>query len=1766
MSDDLHQVFADAVKATKGVKALPYVDYAHRLHNKVRKTFQQDMSDHELQSRVDRSATYPEDDPDPDNANIDIFSIWDLLNKLSIPAATDGIASLDSKDDPQNLRQYVDKDNSHLRYLECITNLLGFCFIEHVNRDLKSRGALTIDDLWHHGDFQGYCLEAITKPEFIRTEIRTDMLRQDHLFSIAWLVIADYMQDRDHVARNTPASGIEFQNRSSYKALVQWSYVLWAEAGGKGDAEQMDSIVSFCGRVATIALCPPDVTTGVQVPAKTFTVTKAFYEMGRHFAAFADDQYDQELRESLQRLQNQEDMVNEWQSYAMALTSQWEAEAVPLWQTGLYRAFKASKWDSVKVWQRYAYDQQSNYGWNDYSPVIGEPWVGAAQSLGSGVLPGTLITLADGSSRPVEAICPGDRILIPGQPGQSITVCEPPVRQSGETRLVGFNGQTPCMPASLVFQTTTGPRAVDVKAARRFNSYRHIGQLAVGHVVFRLEGHVCTTVEVNSIERDRVPRSGLMFRLALSAEHQSYHAHGYVVDGNAPAHTLRETGKKLRQVPGEKRLDLLSNCKELSSTFQRFDAKAISQRLNWELFGQYECPEGDDLVPWKPTASLSSTDRIKLRKSLAVPKGVAVERLKRRFSLEAHAPDRLPAEYQLPTLTVVDGYLMVEDEVQLRSTYDRRQRSFRWTRKLQQLNLFEHGVVEIYSEATAGRGVIYLSAETEPQRLPSRDQTHPFEARGRGLDPRLDSRRVADDDDDSVWTALGEWKMTYDRSPWPAEDGDRTEPKDPVDGGTLEDGWWTSQGVDIPAVRIPSIDDLRDQINQTHGQRLGDFYHATGKLYSTNDASETYDLYSVQWHRASMVPFVSDIGLDMQKTFDVCFSDLDINVTIPALFQDMTLHLDDSDWDNEKITGYFFEYDPTKRGNRGNRHLVTGVLADTAAVQACRSKISQAYAATARPGQTDAVADQRLRPAPITERLLDSAALSIKDVMNLAGYDEKSVHNDTQALIKDMMLYHMDNDQRDKILGQPKPIPDKDIPASLADNLPQELKDFFREKYAPAFICRYVGRTSKYMKDFTQKEMNDLWYWWQGNGKKSLSQSQEYNDINRLSSRQAMVRTNEKLEAYLADDPDSWAEQLCDYLTKHRRQLLKWAHFPVDSSGNNLINKQCNILDALSPSQDWASQFFNKFMALALTESLGYADIEPDGDQDAKYPWLHDSMHDLIVKVLRDDPSISGDVEQALREEIEAFEEQNNLNHQADAEQRAAAILEKSASFMRELTGWLTYIGKGVQAAFQGTALWKWAGEAFDKVASKVSLPGADKLKGLSSICMIGVTLAMAAVNIWTLVDSWDTMSDAQRTDVVIQVIRMVTDSIDRALDAFKSFQSKPASTPADELDMETLNESLTDEIMDHGEAMGDVADKIAGQEDYRVAIADGLHHDGGVSTEATDGEEQFNEDVDAIPKDVPPGYEEAAKRFNISGNVLRMFNAILGIGLVVAMSFSLANDWNSLSDPGKVLGVLNVVVQGLTVLLDVIDVGAEAGLWAVTGTMSVALPILGAVLAVVGIVLMIVQVLINLFTGTKPPPDPIADFIKDEAHGLIHAFDDAPPPQLSWSPPGFKVSAGQVESITIRGENTSDDDVTLSNAVVTLYSGDDGVCLFRNGAADSSDDTIRLVPETDPHRQTNGYTYVTPQSVVAAQLPVPARLGTESTYYEYDLWIAGPPQETSTKLQQLVVKSGQFLESVWTARINSKGDSEDSSISWIEIVENGLKDRCQVQFSLHRV
>lgn len=123
-----------------------------------------------------------------------------------------------------------------------------------------------------------------------------------------------------------------------------------------------------------------------------------------------------------------------------------------------------------------------------------------------------------------------------------------------------------------------------------------------------------------------------------------------------------------------------------------------------------------------------------------------------------------------------------------------------------------------------------------------------------------------------------------------------------------------------------------------------------------------------------------------------------------------------------------------------------------------------------------------------------------------------------------MMLYHMDQDDRDQFTTENKPT---NLPTELAEGLGRDLKTFLHDKYAPAWLCQSFAASDKYADQFTSQQQKKLWYWWHGNGKRCLARSKEYNDINKLTSVHG-VRAAYKswIGPYVEDNPGDWAQRM----------------------------------------------------------------------------------------------------------------------------------------------------------------------------------------------------------------------------------------------------------------------------------------------------------------------------------------------------------------------------------------------------------------------------------------------------------------------------------------------------------------------------------------------------------------------------------------------------------------------------------------------------------------
>ncbi|KAK3356380.1 hypothetical protein B0T25DRAFT_602775 [Lasiosphaeria hispida] len=109
-----------------------------------------------------------------------------------------------------------------------------------------------------------------------------------------------------------------------------------------------------------------------------------------------------------------------------------------------------------------------------------------------------------------------------------------------------------------------------------------------------------------------------------------------------------------------------------------------------------------------------------------------------------------------------------------------------------------------------------------------------------------------------------------------------------------------------------------------------------------------------------------------------------------------------------------------------------------------------------------------------------------------------------------------------------------------------------------------------------------------------------------------------------------------------------------------------------------------------------------------------------------------------------------------------------------------------------------------------------------------------------------------------------------------------------------------------------------------------------------------------------------------------------LGIALTVAMSIDLANHWDDYNDVGKALNVLQVIVQGLSVLLEAVM--TEVALAAST-VLTVAVPILGAILVIISVVVMLLLTFLSVTKPKEPKLTPVEAFLKNTAYGLLESW-----------------------------------------------------------------------------------------------------------------------------------------------------------------------------------
>ncbi|KAL2751802.1 hypothetical protein ACRALDRAFT_1073126 [Sodiomyces alcalophilus JCM 7366] len=1762
------------VDLTSLLKSPPSTDFAGRLHYKASRSRRaMEFRDNNL---LDLGSPWPGYDDNPGTSELGGYSACDRLNYLAQTTVARALKQLNSP-----LQSKIDMTVCDEAYTEQMGTIAYLCFVEHVNMTLRERpievydkdilGPRKVNNLrdvrmltwvytcgFGHNVVGEYLKELLTRDYFIEKIIEDDAGHGDNLRSMCILFLADFMTGDPYTAEN----GNCFAFRPSFEILQTWSRSLW-ERKGRGNLSQTKEIIKFCGKVATAVHYPADMASIPSTYQVTTEVYKSILDQDQGGDSYAD-----EIREALKQLI--EDDLDTWKSIYTELSGAWLASAYPLWRDAVKKAMEKDDEAIVKQWIT------DGYYWEDELPYGSKTMLRRdVAPNGAYITAGSAVTMADGSFRNVETLRQGDLLLTSATQAQTTKISREVFPMELTAGLIGFNGEKPFATPAQVFYTTSGLRAVNPHAAMMQNPWAKIGRLAVGHIMYRHKEQPSAQdeyelVEVKSIERT-TPEKRIVFALGLDKGVRSHHVNRYLTSLNDPEVRVGDVSALLGKFSPADQLRILSSSKELAPLLGTFDTQTIWERLQLEIL---EAKKSTN--PWLNSTYSASYSSPGARNRSPISRNGSILHLVQGYDLTAVDQPEERSRAGLPHVKMLDGSLLLDGEVQSRAAINDKDRTVSWTRKIAGTEMYEHGQIEIFRGDAAGAGSLFHSSEANPRSLDQGRITKFTAAATDAASPddtakssSFFSRFVSSPSQAATAPKLrleARWDMTIDMKEW-KQGETRTEPQDPASLGVITTGLLpVPKDINLFGATVPAIDEIQDAMNkirQADGkkplERMYTYYMSRVRGKDDDGQDTVVDRRFIKLKEATTLLFLSDQGPESTSPFNLTFKkNLGISTTLPVLFQSMYF---DRNTEGDEVSGAVFVHDPTKRGNKGSRYYVHGKWAEPTAAkadnEANRLRVSKHFASIARPGiAVSNDMDSQLQPAPITAMLSSTSPPALQRLYSMP-YNASDVNSLQQLMINEAMFYHMKDEDRKNFTTRSRPDP-KDLGPELTTQLPDDIREWLQNTYAPAFITRSITQIEEFKKKFKTGDTEKVWYWWSGNplypkasvgnrlltrhhlsqGEKCLSNSKEFNKLNRLAAAHAM----KKLHPKELDLDVATARQLgADLFAAVSRDVKMSQILEEDDRGDN-INKIVAILYTLHPEEKYPDKWFKIITDYAIANTIELPFLKDENGQYVQ-DYMEESMRQLITKVLSNDPSFTGPVRDQLEKDLNEFMKQNNINQNDSLEKKVSACVSLMASFTVEVARLLTITGNGLARVFGGSKLFLLAGKLAEKAGNAMSkVPMGTKIsKGLGALCVV--------LPLISVIRGWDKLTPAQRVIGVLEPLRAVLSAADKAFEEFKSWRSSKTSEQVKAQDSAVLDGQLRQNITQpQGEGLFELGEKFNPDGGVKGVMAEKFKEGGLPSNdEHIPGEsEVWNEEKVNKPDNLLPNEEEAAGKLSTTSKWIRGLNIVLGFAVGAAMTYSLVEEWDKLTDVGKVINTLSVIVQILSVVVDVVDLALTTGLIA-SSVLSVALPIVGAVLALIGIALMIVSMFVNMYTA-EPAPDPVGDFIKNVAADLIKDWEEPPSPKLTYdfTTKGSKDGQG---TITVSGENKSSEEVRVAYTQMSIYAGHGEKCLF-------SDESFHL--STDEDADKGGTLTVSPQDSVSPTLSPSLLRETPTKYWVYNLSLKGKRDEKENWMGNIILGKGKSISAAWAGKLQSS-----STIEIVESFTNGDKAHSVLKIDL---
>jgi len=371
----------------------------------------------------------------------------------------------------------------------------------------------------------------------------------------------------------------------------------------------------------------------------------------------------------------------------------------------------------------------------------------------------------------------------------------------------------------------------------------------------------------------------------------TFYANGFLVMSMQPDMALVSTAKALSGLSDSQKIHCLRENHELDSQFARIGTDGVTRVLRHEL---------DHVTSLKGAQPRGRP-----------PSAFNLLNAKKSYRLEPYGGDNLDVpdySYSLPRISLFEGVLRVDGQVQLNASIDNEKSEIQWNRQVSD-KFFEHGCLNMFDHSLNGNGVVVINSLPFSSTIsPSSGAQYARVVVKKDTPrPRASRSQFGDGHED-------QYQMILDKDRWPKTELARQSPKSPEAFGTLifeTENIGGEEGLEIPAVKIPVLDQLCMAINS-----VADPDMPLNTLYSSamtmTDRSDF--VVNVKLDNADVIASLAD-QFSLESPFDLTFRDkLKCDVTLPILFQEFELKLVEN-----QLVGAAYEFNPLMRGCMGER-------------------------------------------------------------------------------------------------------------------------------------------------------------------------------------------------------------------------------------------------------------------------------------------------------------------------------------------------------------------------------------------------------------------------------------------------------------------------------------------------------------------------------------------------------------------------------------------------------------------------------------------------------------------------------------------------------------------------------------------------------------------------------------------------------------------------------------------------------------------------------